>query len=595
MQWTAARLQETLAELRQRGGDRSEIEVKRAAGGTPNLTETLCAFSNMPDGGTIILGVDEGTRFGITGVSRLAELEAGIAGQARTSVDPPAQVSFEYARVDGRDVLITTVAALGRPYRPCVTVKGRRAYLRQADGDYRMSEQEVAQMLALRDRPRYDNLPVPGSSVDDLSTDLVTRFLIEARSSSRRLGNETDEQVLRDKGVLSITDPGRLTVAGLYALGRYPQSFAPSLSITAAVELPDRTHGRTRDLVHLDGPIPDMLDEAMEWVARNTRRVVRYGPDGHGLDQAEIPMIAVRELIANALVHRDLGPHTQSRRVEIRLRDDYLVISNPGGLWGVSKDQLGTPNGKSAVNEFLYDICKFTRTVEGSRVIEGEGGGIREARLVLRKAGLRPPEFHDSGVGFTAQVSRHALLSDEDLTWLGNIASDAPLSDMQREILASMRSGRQWTNSLVREEFAPIDSREALAVLQGLVSAGLAESVGDRGSTTYRLAPELADDSARTVPAVEVITDRTAADTSPPAPSRSDTVRSKHEPTILAALDAGPAEGMPRRAIVDVTGLTDSQVAYALRRMEEAGRVVVDGGRGIRTTRYRRPTADGPR
>lgn len=151
---------------------------------------------------------------------------------------------------------------------------------------------------------------------------------------------------------------------------------------------------------------------------------------------------------------RDLGPRTQSKRVEIRLRDDYLVISNPGGLWGVSKGQLGTPNGKSAVNEFLYDVCKFTRTNEGHRVIEGEGGGIRESRLVLRKAGMRPPEFQDTAVRFTARISRHALLSEDDLAWLGVVAADAPLSDMQREILASMRGAQEWTNALVREEFA---------------------------------------------------------------------------------------------------------------------------------------------
>lgn len=589
MQWTAARLQETLGELRQRGGDRSEIEVKRAAGGTPNLTETLCAFSNMPEGGTIILGVDEGTRFGITGVAQLAELEAGIASQARNTVDPPARVSFEYARVDGRDVLITTVARLERAYRPCVTVKGRHAYLRQADGDYRMSDQEVAQMIALRDRPRYDNQPVPGSSVEDLSSALVTRFLTEARTSSRRLGTMTDEQVLKSKGVLSTTDPGRLTMAGLYALGAFPQAFEPSLSITAAVELPDRTKGRTRDLVHLDGPIPDMLDEAMEWVARNTHRVVRYGSDGHGLDQTEIPMIAVRELIANALVHRDLGPHTQSKRVEIRLREDYLVISNPGGLWGVSKEQLGTPNGKSAVNEFLYDICKFTRTVEGNRVIEGEGGGIREARLVLRKAGMRPPEFQDTAVRFTARISRHALLSEDDLAWLGEVAADAPLSDMQREILASMRSGQEWTNSLVREEFAPIDSREALGVLQGLVSEGLAVSIGDRSSTTYRLAPDLFDAADRTVPEVEVISAGHVAANPAMAISRPEAAGTKHAPAILNALGESARQGMSKKEIVATTGLTDSQVAHALRRMEEAGHVVVDGGRGIRTTRYRVP------
>jgi ATP-dependent DNA helicase RecG len=52
------------AELRASGGDNTSIEVKAAAGGLPeSLTPTLCALANMPGGGTIILGLDERTRF----------------------------------------------------------------------------------------------------------------------------------------------------------------------------------------------------------------------------------------------------------------------------------------------------------------------------------------------------------------------------------------------------------------------------------------------------------------------------------------------------------------------------------------------------
>ncbi len=165
---------------------------------------------------------------------------------------------------------------------------------------------------------------------------------------------------------------------------------------------------------------------------------------------------------------------------------------------------------------------------------------------------------------------------------------------MQREILASMRSGQEWTNSLVREEFAPIDSREALGVLQGLVNEGLTVSVGDRGSTTYRLAPDLFDAADRTVPEVEVISESLRAD-SQETDSQETTVAdrkavdTKQAPSIVDALQEGPGLGLSKKAIMAATGLTDAQVTHALRKMEGAGTVVVDGGRGIRGTRYRLP------
>ena len=59
-----------------------------------------------------------------------------------------------------------------------------------------------------------------------------------------------------------------------------------------------------------------------------------YDDRGHGVDVTEIPMRAVREIVANALVHRNLDAITDSKRVEIRLLQDRLVVTSPGGLWG---------------------------------------------------------------------------------------------------------------------------------------------------------------------------------------------------------------------------------------------------------------------
>jgi ATP-dependent DNA helicase RecG len=55
-------------------------------------------------------------------------------------------------------------------------------------------------------------------------------------------------------------------------------------------------------------------------------------PDGTVHDKPAYPLTAFRELVANALVHRDLDHWSAGPAVEVRLRRDRLVISNPGGL-----------------------------------------------------------------------------------------------------------------------------------------------------------------------------------------------------------------------------------------------------------------------
>jgi ATP-dependent DNA helicase RecG len=357
----------------------------------------------MPEGGVIVLGLDEGRDFEPVGVSDPASLEQAIAAQARTLVVPPVSVSFEKAKVDDVQVVVATVAGLPVSARPC-RCRGR-AYLRQADGDYGMSSQEEQQMLALGDRPRFDAVAVDGTTVDDLDEALVEGFIRNIRAVSRRMSGVDNLTVLRRRRVVEADGP-RLTVAGLYALGQYPQQFTPSLAVTAAVVSEPGSADQLIDLAHLDGPIPDLLDGTMEWLRRNLRVGVRVGADGHNFDHPELPWPALRELVANALVHRDLGPSTRSKRVEIRLRAGRLVISNPGGLWGISRQQLGLPGAKSAVNDHLYDLCSFTSTPHGARIIEGEGGGIGEVQRAMAAWGAEPPLFVDKGVSFTAILTR---------------------------------------------------------------------------------------------------------------------------------------------------------------------------------------------
>lgn len=403
MRWDADMLRTTIGEMRTHRGDFTSIEVKRGSGGTPNLAPTLCAFGNMPDGGTIIVGLDEHQNFAVTGVSEPAAVHQAIAAQARTAVEPPLAMQFSTVTLDGKQVVVAEVEGLPTSLRPCKT--GGRAYLRQADGDYLMSSQEEQQMMAVRDRPRFDATPVEGATVDDLDPLLVAEFIRSVQAGSRRLRDVDTHTLLLRKGVLS-NHGNQVTVAGLYALGEYPQQFAPSLSVTAAVITAPGSPDRLIDLAHFDGPIPDLLESSMEWLRRNLRTGVRVARDGNNYDHPEFPLSALREIVANALVHRDLGPHTQSKRVEIRLRPDRLVISSPGGLWGLSREQLGMVGGKSAVNEHLYDICRYVSTPSGARIIEGEGGGIGEAQRSLAEWPADPPIFTDRAVSFTVVLMR---------------------------------------------------------------------------------------------------------------------------------------------------------------------------------------------
>jgi ATP-dependent DNA helicase RecG len=93
--------------------------------------------------------------------------------------------------------------------------------------------------------------------------------------------------------------------------------------------------------------------------------VIRQGAEGTVRDATVFPLEAFRELISNALVHRDLDRWSEGMAVEVRLDDSRLVVTNPGGLYGITVDRLGKEATTSARNARLVEICRHARDFAG--------------------------------------------------------------------------------------------------------------------------------------------------------------------------------------------------------------------------------------
>ncbi len=545
MNWTLDSLTEQLAELRRLHRDSTDIEVKRASELPENLPETTCAFANMPSGGTIILGVDENRDFEVVGVADAAALEEALISQTRNSVKPAPMIECETFTLEGKQVLVAQVNPVPLQNRPA-HYRGV-AYLRQSDGDYEMNDADLAlveiQKLSHSENFQFDVVPVLNSSIRDLDSVRVKSFLEAARAGSRILSKKIDDQELLET-LNIVTVKGELTLAGIYALGEYPQGKAPQLRITAAVQLPrEGSSVRTRNMQDFEGPLPDLLESALTWVKQNapTRNV--YDSSGNMRKESVYPLPAVRELIANALVHRDLSPNSDGKWVEIRLRDDRLVISNPGGLRGISVKQLESATlSKNAVNPRLYDIAKRVRT---------EGAGIQEVLRQTRQALLAKPQLIDTGVQFTAILYGASVFSEAELEWLRSIGGDG-LTAVEKHLLVGLRKGESWHLSRILNEFSPITVAEAEKLMHVLKKRGFIESENQ-------------------APRVEKEETTLAKIT-------------KNAPTIAHALELKSQQSFEE--LLRTTGLSQGQLRFALDKLQAVGLVVREGGWGVHGTTY---------
>ena len=470
-------------ELRQLGSDHQGVEAKSAAGGMPkSIASTISAFANTPGGGVVVLGLDESTGFAPTKLSHPTALADGLASIARQGVNPPVQATIGVFPFEGQRLVVARIAEIDLALKPCRVTGTRRAYLRVGDGDYELSQLEEDAFVVARSRRRFDEDPVPDTGIADLESDRVNAFLSNARAAVPTLRRFDDMKVLLKMGVL--TRDGIATVAGLIALGEYPQQYLPAISVRAALLPAGRSIGNIRSLddATFNGPVASIVEDTVAWVRKHSRNeIVEDRTAGRVFDQTWPPLAAIRELVANAVVHRDLAPWSAGRAIELRMSSESFRISNPGGLYEVSVAALGRIDITSARNRRLIELCRYVQTTDG-RVVEALASGIPTVFAELEKAGLPAPRFFDNGISFTAvvdasgrEIPRPAPTRVNDIPPALQAVLDS-LSDSSADVSEISR----------RLEIAPATLAKRLQRLKRL---GLIVSDGGSGRrTTYRRA-----------------------------------------------------------------------------------------------------------
>ncbi|WP_261555908.1 ATP-binding protein [Frankia tisae] len=494
---------EAVIRVRRARTDLQAIEVKAAEGGLPkSIVETVSAFANAR-GGLLILGLDEARGFQPVAIDA-RKLANDLASTCADQLEPAIRAEIDIGVVDGQPVVAARIDELPADRKPCqkpchVKARGRErgCYLRTHDGDRLLSFYEVHVLVASRGQPRDDLLPVLEATPADLDADLVASLLRRMRATRGPLFTSvSDDEMLRLLRVLIDTDDGaRPSLAGLLALGRYPQSFYPQLDVTfvaypTVTGEPLRDGTRFLDNQSIDGSVPIMVATALAAVRRNMKRrsvIVGMGR----LDQWEYPEEAVREVIANALMHRDYHPLAQGTQVRVELYPDRLVVANPGGLHGpVNQEDLLAEAVSSSRNSLL---AKLLEDVEvpgtGRTVCENRGSGLLAMAAALRGAGIEPPELIDNVREFRVVFRNHSLLDDEAVAWLSTIDT-AALSDHQRLGLAFLHRNTTITNQQYRS-LTGCDSVTASKELTGMAAAGLLEKTRDRRWTLWRFADGL--------------------------------------------------------------------------------------------------------
>ena len=457
------------------GGESFTVEFKSTANDT-DLVEAVTCLANGR-GGRVLVGVtDDGTIIGAAHRHGDSTDAARVQSLIANKTEPAVVTAVEIVVVDGKDVLVVEVwpsdsvvgTVDGRFVRRATDIHGKPHCLP-------MRPHEVVARAGSVGAQDFSRIPVREAMLSDLSPVEFARLReLASTGGDAVLSDLSDQDILKALGLLD--HRGELTVGALLLFGREESiaRFIPTHEV--AFQVLESSEVRINNIGRAS-----LLRAMVEL----TDAVRAYNPEEEiqvGLFRVGLPRyaeVAVRELVANALVHRD---YTRLGAVLVQLDDQNLAVSNPGGFpEGVTVENLLIVPPRPR-NPVLADVFKRAGLVERT------GRGINRVYLSQLTNGRPAPDYGRSTEGW---VDARLRAGPADRALAGFIAESRQRGEqfLLQDLLAlhEVRAERRITSGRAAELFQ-VGADEARAELNRLVERGLLEARGEGKGRTYHLA-----------------------------------------------------------------------------------------------------------
>lgn len=419
----------------------NEIDWKvRLSEKKERLTEHLIAFANMPNGGYLAFGVGDGDgHLEPVEQEAVAEIANTLANLGRDAVEPP--LSIDHAVVEFRETPILLVRIPEQKSKPAHR-RGKsieEAWIRSGGTTRKASRHEIAALMMNSPAPRWE---------ERRASDLLS-----LEQAADRLDLETIAKLLQrplPEDMQSLADwlvgEGMLVAEGR---GYYITQFGAIAAARKLDQFPTLERKRIRLVRYRGTNKVDSIDElagqrgyaaGFEGLIGHLKRILPHSEVIQQSLREEVsvyPEIALRELIANALIHQDFSVTGAGPMVDIF--DDRIEFTNPGTLLpGKRPDRLigTTPESR---NE------KLASAFRRYRICEERGTGFQKVVSAVELFGLPPILFTLMDNAFRITLYAPRKFSD--------MSQSERIEACYQHAVLQFLSSQTLTNKTLRERF----------------------------------------------------------------------------------------------------------------------------------------------
>lgn len=360
------------------------VERTESTNNTDKFSQAVCAFANdLPNHqkpGYLVIGVDKhGKPTGLEVTEQLLENLGAL--RSNGNIQPLPVINVAKLAMDGGDVAVVEVQPSDLPplrYKGQIWVRiGPRKATASEQEERMLTERRISSARS------FDASPIGDAKLEDLSLLQFHAYRQEVVDPEVIAANH--RSIEDQLASLRFFDSRHHvpTVAGMLLFGKHPRFYLPGAYVQY-LRLPGETLADSPlDQAEVSGDLPTMLRELELRVKASISRRLESTSLLTEKEMPTYPDLAIREILLNAIMHRDYQSNTP---VRLYWFEDRVEISNAGGLYGEVTPQT-LERRSSYRNPVLAEAMKALGYVNRF------GYGIQRAQAAMVKNGNPPIRF----------------------------------------------------------------------------------------------------------------------------------------------------------------------------------------------------------
>lgn len=372
-----------------------------------DIGETLVGFANA-DGGDLLIGVEDNGK--ITGVPYNEDSIDKLLNAYKSNVHkdtPLLNVLAKQIEIDDNSIILFSVDKSTKYIH--LTSDGR--CLQRSDKETLPVAVEQLKFERQEQISReYDRMFVDGALITDLNVDLINNI---GQVVSPGLSAEKTLQILGlaeySKGLIQLRKSA-LLLFSVDIHKWHPRSEVRVMRVKG-IELKTGHDYNVVSDETAKGNILELLTTSWEKLRPHLVET-KFSTDALFKQRVMYPEDACREALTNAIAHRDYS--NEGRSIEIKVFDDRMEITSPGGL--LSNIKIADLTKLTGIHQSRNSL--IARVLKEIGYMREMGEGIRRIFSLMKQNDLMQPELSSDQNTFSIILHSKSVFSEEDQRYI---------------------------------------------------------------------------------------------------------------------------------------------------------------------------------